>query len=143
MKLLQGNVPIIFIQETKDGQDEWRDFSGDRILKGGKVFDVYSFDDLLDDGLFDQVEYRDGVFLLDDAYLGGSARWIWDENARIWWSCEWVVWRDAVILCRREYHSKVAMISASQGGRDVTRIGFEFIFEMVECLIYRFPADFG
>ena len=48
-----------------------------------------------------------------------------------------------MILCRREYHDKVAMIAASQGGWDRNCIGFEFIFEMVECLICRFPADFG
>ena len=48
-----------------------------------------------------------------------------------------------MILCRRAYHAKVAMIAAPQGGWDGTRVGFEFVFEMVWCLICRFPADFG
>ena len=36
-----------------------------------------------------------------------------------------------VILCRFDYHAKVAMIAPSQGDWDGTRVGFEFIFEMV------------
>ena len=75
--------------------------------------------------------------------LDGRAGWIWDEDARIWWSSDWIGRRDAVILCRHGYHDKVAMIVASHGGWDRTSVGFEFIFEMVECLICRFPADFG
>ena len=59
--------------------------------------------------------------------MGGRAGWIWDEDARIWSSFEWIGRRDVVILCRREYHAKVSMISASQGGWDGTRVGFEFI----------------
>ena len=35
------------------------------------------------------------------------------------------------------------MIDASQDGWDGTHVGFEFIFEMVECLICRFLVDFG
>ena len=46
----------------------------------------------------------------------------------VWWSSEWIRRSDAVILCRREYHAKVAMIAASLGGLDGTRVGFEFIF---------------
>ena len=75
--------------------------------------------------------------------LGGCAGWIWDEDAWIWWSFEWIDRCDGVILHRREYHDEVAMIAAPQGGWDGTRVGFEFIFELVECLICRFPADFG
>ena len=74
--------------------------------------------------------------------LGGRSKWIWEEDARIWWSCEWIDRHDGVILHRREYHAEVAMISASQGGWDGTRVGFEFIFEMVECFICRLPAGF-
>ena len=48
-----------------------------------------------------------------------------------------------MILCRREYHAEVAMISASQGGWDGTCFGFVFIFEMVKFFICRFPAGFG
>ena len=78
-----------------------------------------------------------------DCNLGGRAGWIWDEDARIWWLSEWVGRRNVVILCRREYHAEVAMISASEGSWDGTCVGFEFIFEIVECLICRFPVDFG
>ena len=49
-----GNAPVIIVQKIEDGQEEWCDLSGDRIEKGGKVFGVYSFDDFLDDGSFDQ-----------------------------------------------------------------------------------------
>ena len=56
--------------------------------------------------------------------LGIRAGWIWDDDDRIWWSCEWIGRRKGVILCRREYHAKVAMIAASQGSWDITRVGF-------------------
>ena len=75
--------------------------------------------------------------------LGGRSGWIWDEDIRIVWLIEWIGRRDAVILFRCEYHAEISMIASSQGGWDGTRVGFEFIFEMVECLICRFPADFG
>ena len=35
------------------------------------------------------------------------------------------------------------MIAASQGGWNGTRVGFEFIFDMVQCLMCRFPTDSG
>ena len=54
VKLLQGNAPVIIIQEIMDGQDKWRDLSGDGITKGDEVFGIYSFDGLLDDGSFEQ-----------------------------------------------------------------------------------------
>ena len=73
----------------------------------------------------------------------GRAGQIWDKDYRIWWSSEWIGSRNAVILCRREDHVNVAIITAFQGGWDGTRVGFEFIFEMVECLICMFPADFS
>ena len=76
-------------------------------------------------------------------YLGGRAGWIWDKGARIWCSCERIGRRDAVMLCRRDYHAKVAVIAAYQDGWDKTRVECEFIFDMVECLVCRFPADFG
>ena len=47
------------------------------------------------------------------------------------------------ILYGCDDHAYVAMIAASQGGWDGIRVGFEFIFEMLECLICRFPVDFG
>ena len=54
VELLWDNAPVIIVQEIKDGWDEWRDFSSDDIVKGGKVFGVYSFDDFLEDGSFKQ-----------------------------------------------------------------------------------------
>ena len=59
--------------------------------------------------------------------MGGRAGWIWDKNARNWWLCELIRRCDAVILCRREDHSEVAMIADSQGSWELTRVGFEFI----------------
>ena len=43
-------MPVIIVQETKDGWDEWHDLSSDGIAKDSEVFDVYSFNDFLDDG---------------------------------------------------------------------------------------------
>ena len=63
--------------------------------------------------------------------LGSSAGWIWYEDAQVWWSSEWIGSPDVVILCIREDHAEVSMISPSQGGWDRTHVGFEFIFEMV------------
>ena len=63
--------------------------------------------------------------------LGGSAGWIWDDDSRVWWSIELTDRRDAVIICRSEDHAELVMIAAYQGGWDGTRVGFEFIFEMV------------
>ena len=54
VKLLRGDAPLIIVQEVEDGRDKWRDFSSDRIAKGGGVFGVYIFNDFLGDGLFEQ-----------------------------------------------------------------------------------------
>ena len=51
---MQGNAPIIILQELEYGRDECCDLYGDRIAKGGEVFGVYSFNDFLDDGSFEQ-----------------------------------------------------------------------------------------
>ena len=45
--------------------------------------------------------------------LGDSASCIWDEDAQVWWSSEYIGRRDAVILCRRDNHAEVDMIYAS------------------------------
>ena len=45
---------VIIAQEVEDGWYEWHDLSGDVIAKGDKVFGVYSFDNFLDDGSFEQ-----------------------------------------------------------------------------------------
>ena len=66
-----------------------------------------------------------------------------DGFRRIWWLSEWIGRIDTVILCRREYNVELAIIDAFQGSWDRTSVGFELIFELVECLICRFPADFG
>ena len=47
-------MPVIIVQKIEDGRDKWRDFSGDGIAKGSEVFGVYSFDDFLDNGSFEQ-----------------------------------------------------------------------------------------
>ena len=54
VKLLWGNATVFIVQEIEDGRDEWHDLFGDMIAKGGEVFGVYSFDNLLDDGSFYQ-----------------------------------------------------------------------------------------
>ena len=42
------------MQELKDGQDEWCNFSGDGVAKGGEIFVVNGLNDLLDEGPFDK-----------------------------------------------------------------------------------------
>ena len=51
---MQGDAPIVIVQEVEDGRDEWRNLYGDGITKGDEVFGVYSFDDFMDDGSFEQ-----------------------------------------------------------------------------------------
>ena len=43
VKFFRGNALKIRVKEIKDGQGKWRDFYGDGIAKGGKLFGVYSF----------------------------------------------------------------------------------------------------
>ena len=50
--------------------------------------------------------------------LGGRAVRVWDEDAWIRWPGEWIVRRDAAIICGCEEYAQVAMISAYQGGWD-------------------------
>ena len=50
--------------------------------------------------------------------LVGRAVRIWDEDDWIRRLGEWVVRRDAAILCGCEDHAHVSMIAASQGGCD-------------------------
>ena len=54
VKLLQGDSPVIIVQEEKDGRNERHDLSGDRIAMGNEVFGVYIFDDFLEDGFSEQ-----------------------------------------------------------------------------------------
>ena len=42
------------MQERKDGWDEWSNFSGDGVAKGGEIFVVDVLGDLLDEGSFKQ-----------------------------------------------------------------------------------------
>ena len=63
-------------------------------------------------------------------WAAGPAKF-WDWDARVWLLSEWIGRHNVVILCRSEYHSEVANIATSQGGWDVTCMGFEFIFELV------------
>ena len=50
VKLLGGDAAVIFVKVLKDGWDERRGFSCDRVVKGGKIFGVNGFDDFLDEG---------------------------------------------------------------------------------------------
>ena len=52
IKLLRGDASIFFVEELKDGRDEWRNFSGDGVAEGGEIFGVNGLDDLLGEGLF-------------------------------------------------------------------------------------------
>ena len=42
-------MSVIVVKELEDGWEEWCDFSCDRFAKGGKIFGVDGFDDLLDE----------------------------------------------------------------------------------------------
>ena len=55
------------------------------------------------------------MIILYPCDLGGYSVRVWDEDACIRWSGEWVVRRNAAILYRCEDHAQVAMIAASQG----------------------------
>ena len=50
VKFLQGNASIVVVEELKDGQDKWCNFSSDGVAKGGNIFDINGFNDLLDEG---------------------------------------------------------------------------------------------
>ena len=75
--------------------------------------------------------------------LGSRVGSIWDKDTPVWWLGERIGRRNAVIFCRHEYHAKVAMIATYQGSWDRTHVGLKFIFEIVQCLICRFPTDSG
>ena len=52
--MLWGDASIVVVHELKDGRDEWRNFSGDGVAKGGEIFGVDGLDDFLDEGSFKQ-----------------------------------------------------------------------------------------
>ena len=54
INLFRGDASIVVVQELKDGRDEWHNFSGDGVAKGGEIFGVDGLDDLLDEGSFEQ-----------------------------------------------------------------------------------------
>ena len=49
VKLLGGDVSVIFVKELEDGWDKWCYFSCDGVAKGGKIVGVDGLDDLLDE----------------------------------------------------------------------------------------------
>ena len=69
--------------------------------------------------------------VLRDCDMGGSTGCIWVKDTQVWWSSEWIVRRNVVILYRCAYYVKVSMISVSQGHWVGTRVVCEFIFEMM------------
>ena len=42
------------MKKLKDGWDEWCNFSGDGVAKGGEIFGVDGFDNMLDEGSFEK-----------------------------------------------------------------------------------------
>ena len=54
VKFLRDDASIVIVQELKDGQDKWRNLSGEGVVKGGDTFVVDGLDDFLDEGLFEQ-----------------------------------------------------------------------------------------
>ena len=50
VKLLGGDASVIVVKVLKDGWDERCYLSRDWVLKGGEIFGVDGFDDLLDEG---------------------------------------------------------------------------------------------
>ena len=50
IKLLGGDTSVIVVKELEDGQDEWCNFSCDRVAKSGKILIVDGPDDMFDEG---------------------------------------------------------------------------------------------
>ena len=48
--MLWGDASIVAVKKLEDGWDEWCNFSGDWVAKGGELFGVGGLDDLLDEG---------------------------------------------------------------------------------------------
>ena len=54
VKFLGGDASIVVVKKLEDGRDDWCNFSGDGVAKGGEIFGVDSLDDLLDEGSFEK-----------------------------------------------------------------------------------------
>ena len=52
VKFLVGDASIVVVKKLDDGRDEWCNFSGDGVAKGGEIFFADGLNDLLDEGLF-------------------------------------------------------------------------------------------
>ena len=52
-------------------------------------------------------------------------------------------WRDGGIGCRRENQTEVAMVSATECCRNGSGVGFELVFESLECCVGRFANNGG
>ena len=50
-------------------------------------------------------------------------------------------WRDGGVGCRRKNQTKVAMVSATECCRNGSGVGFELVFESLECCVGRFTND--
>ena len=50
-------------------------------------------------------------------------------------------WRDGGVGCRRENQTEVAMVSAAECCRNRSGIGFELVFESLECCVGRFANN--
>ena len=50
VKLLGGDASVIVVKVLEDGWDKRCGFSCDRVAKGGNIFGVDGFDDVLDEG---------------------------------------------------------------------------------------------
>ena len=52
-------------------------------------------------------------------------------------------WRDGGIGCRRENQTKVDMVSAAECCRNGSSVGFELVFESLECCVGQFANNRG
>ena len=50
----EGDASIVVVKKLEDCWDEWCNFSGDGVAKGGNIFGVDGLDDLLDEGSFEK-----------------------------------------------------------------------------------------
>ena len=54
VKFLGDDMSVVVVKKLEDGRDEWCNFSGDGVAKGGKICGVNGLDDLLDEGSFEE-----------------------------------------------------------------------------------------
>ena len=54
VKFMGGDASVVVVKKLEDGRDKWCNLSSDGVVKGGQMFDVYGFDDLLYEGPFEK-----------------------------------------------------------------------------------------